>query len=484
MIKNIEALIEQLRSLPDETEYVEFKENFSQPEKEAKDISALANSATYHGMAAAYKIWGITDKGHDIVGTTFKPRAKKKGNQDLEIWLRQHLSDNCNFEFNEVSVNEKRLVVLKIWPAFNYPVKYDNIAYIRTGSSTQALVSGSTREAALWQKVQAENLEGQAAIEDLTDKEVLAHLDANRYFELLGLIRPESTEAVMHYLNQEKLILIQDNALFTITNLGAILLAFDLTQFPTVSRKALRIIRYNGPGRASTMKERVFNQGYALSLELAYNYLDGTLPGGEEIEGTRRESATSYPEIAMRELIVNALIHQDLAKTGMGPTVEVFDQKIEITNPGTPLIDIGRIVNDPPLSRNEKLSALMRRFRFCEEAGSGWDKIIAGCDQMKLPAPRIDTRSGYSMRVTLFQAKPFKDLTPQERLDACYWHTCLAYEDGTYATNQSLRERFGIKASNSAQVSRLIREAIEARLIAAVDPNTSPRYMRYKPYWA
>lgn len=484
MIANVEALVNQLRSLPEETEYVEFKQSFSEPEKEAKDICALANSATYHGVAAAYKIWGIADSDHAIVGTTFKPRSKKKGNQDLEIWLRQHLSDNCNFEFTEAVIEGKNIVILKIWPAFNYPVKYNNIVYIRTGSSTQALASGSTREAALWQKVQAENLEGQAAAEDLTAAELFERLEVSRYFELLGLIRPEDPEAAVHYLVQERLVLVQDDARYTVTNLGALLLASDLNAFPTVSRKALRVIRYNGTSRVSTTRERIFNQGYAVALNLAYNYLEGMLPGGEEVEGTRREQVSGYPELALRELIVNALIHQDLSKTGMGPTVEVFDGRVEITNPGTPLVDVGRIVNDPPLSRNERLSALMRRFRYCEEAGSGWDKVIAGCDQFRLPAPRIDTKSGYSMRVSLSERRPFKDLTPQERLDVCYWHTCLTYEDGVYATNQSLRERFGIKPSNSAQISRLIRDAVDAGLIAPVDPATSPRYMRYKPAWA
>ena len=145
---------------------------------------------------------------------------------------------------------------------------------------------------------------------------------------------------------------------------------------------------------------------------------------------------------------------------------------------------IDRIVNDPPQSRNEKLSALMRRLGYCEEAGSGWDTIIEGCEDYLLPAPRIDADSGTSTRIALFGHKEFREMTPDERLDACYWHACVRYGRGEFINNSSLRERFGLKPSNTAQISRLIKEAVGKPLIKPLDPATSPRYMVYMPYWA
>lgn len=159
--------------------------------------------------------------------------------------------------------------------------------------------------------------------------------------------------------------------------------------------------------------------------------------------------------------------------------VEFFDNRIEMTNPGSLLVEVERVLNDPPKSRNEVLSVLMRRFSFFEEAGSGWDTIIAGCKQYQLPAPKIEGAS--RVRVTLRRPKPFRDLTPDERLSACSWHAYLRYGEGEYATNASLREIFGVKSSNSAQISRLIELATEKRLIKPVDPDISPRYMKYEP---
>lgn len=484
MPQNLTDLIERLSALPAETEYIEFKESYADPEKEGKDICALANSAAFHGVRAAYKVWGINDTSHEVTGTTFNPRTKKKGNQPLEIWLRRMLSDNAHFEFMPTTYRDKSVVVLQIWPATNYPVRFEGTAYMRSNSSTQPLAPGSRRETELWRRIQREDFENLVAAEDLQIEEVFDLLDHTPYFDLLGMPRPSDLSLALHYFLEDGLALMQDDGRISVTNLGAILFAKRLSEFPLVRRKALRVIRYAGNGRASDRREREMERGYALDLESAYDYIDGALPTTEEVSGARRGTRNAFPQSAIRELIVNALIHQDLTVTGAGPMVEIFNNRIEFTNPGTPLVRIERIVNDPPQSRNEKLSALMRRLGYCEEAGSGWDTIIEGCEDYLLPAPRIDASSGASTRVTLFGFKEFRSLTQDERLDACYWHACVRYGRGEFINNASLRERFGLKASNSAQISRLIKEALSRPLIKPLDPSTSPRYMVYMPYWA
>lgn len=136
-----------------------------------------------------------------------------------------------------------------------------------------------------------------------------------------------------------------------------------------------------------------------------------------------RVTMNGYPELAIRELVGNMLIHQDLTIRGGGPLVEVFDDRVEFSNPGASLIQVPRLVNDPPQSRNPRLAKLARRLHICEEAGSGWDKIIRSCELMQLPATEIQESRGDapSMRVRLMQRRPYRDLTVDERLQACYW---------------------------------------------------------------
>jgi predicted HTH transcriptional regulator len=161
-----------------------------------------------------------------------------------------------------------------------------------------------------------------------------------------------------------------------ITNLGAILFAKRLDAFHPLGRKVVRVIQYRGNGRTETLKEQEFNKGYASSFEALISTINGLLPVNEVIGEALRKSTPMFPELAVRELVANALIHQDFFVTGAGPTVELFDDRIEITNPGEPLVDTQRFVDTPPRSRNETLASLMRRFRICEERGSGIDKVV------------------------------------------------------------------------------------------------------------
>ena len=116
-----------------------------------------------------------------------------------------------------------------------------------------------------------------------------------------------------------------------------------------------------------------------------------------------------FPELAVRELVANALIHQDLLITGAGPMIEIFDDRIEITNPGEPLISTDRFVDSPPRSRNESLASLMRRFRICEERGSGIDKILFQIEYYQLPAPLFEAPHGFT-RCVLFAHKDLKHM--------------------------------------------------------------------------
>ena len=207
-------------------------------------------------------------------------------------------------------------------------------------------------------------------------------------------------------------------------------------------------------------------------------------PNREEINGAFRETKYAYPPTAIRETLANALIHQDFSATGTSVTVEIFDTRIEITNPGAPLVDIRRIIDNPPKSRNEKLSDLMRRFNLCEELGTGWDKIVSATEAMQLPAPRIIEYEA-NTQVKLFSNIPFNMIPKDEKLLAVYQHTCVKYLQGNAMTNKSLRERFGLPSTASASISRLIKDAIAKQIIKPFDETVSSnRMMQYIPFYA
>ena len=147
------------------------------------------------------------------------------------------------------------------------------------------------------------------------------------------------------------------------------------------------------------------------------------------------------------------------------------------------LVDINRIIDNPPKSRNEKLSRLMRRFSLCEELGTGWDKIVTAPEEMQLPAPKM-IRYEDSTRVILYSRMPFNMIPREEKLRAVYQHASIKYLQNDALTNKSLGERFGLADTYSASISRLIKEALKEQVIKPLDESSSNKFIRYIPSWA
>lgn len=183
------------------------------------------------------------------------------------------------------------------------------------------------------------------------------------------------------------------------------------------------------------------------------------------------------------ELVANAIIHQNFFMQGTSPLVEIFTDRIEITNPGVPLIDKSRFVDHPPISRNEKLASFMRRIGVCEERGSGYDKVVFQTELYQLPAPEIDIYNDHT-KVVLYAHKEFSKMSKEDRYRACYLHACLKRVNRDYMTNSSLRERFKIDAKNSSMISRLLNETCNIGLIRLSDDSTSDKNRKYVPFWA
>jgi ATP-dependent DNA helicase RecG len=190
-----------------------------------------------------------------------------------------------------------------------------------------------------------------------------------------------------------------------------------------------------------------------------------------------------FPEIAVRELVANALIHQDFTESGTSAMVEIYDDRIEISNPGRPFISPDRFI-DEYQSRNERLADLLRRLGICEEKGSGVDKVIQAAEAFQLPAP--DFRVGERRTsVLLFGHKDFDDMDRNDRIRATYQHCCLRYVMNGRMTNHSLRDRFKLPEDKTATVSQVIAATVDAGKVKVADPaQTSTRYRSYVPFWA
>jgi len=476
-------LVHGLCALPREPEWAEFKQNQANPDEIGEYLSALANAAALAGRQTGYLVWGVEDGTHRVVGTTFDPFATRIGNEHLEGWLNRLIEPRLNFTFTLGEVDGCKVVVLEIPRAIAHPVRFKGEAFIRVGSYKKKLKDQPEKERDLWRVFDHTPFEQHIAAEDVGDDDVLRLLDYPAYFDLLALSLPEGRAGILKALADERLITSNSPRRWNITNLGAVLFAKKLADFSGLGRKAVRVIHYKGNSRVETIKEQVGTKGYANGFEGLIGSVNGLVPSNEVIGAALRKTVPMYPELAVRELVVNALIHQDLTVTGAGPTVEIFDSRLEVTNPGAPLVAPDRFLDTPPRSRNEQFAAMMRRFGICEERGSGVDKVVSEIEYYQLPAPVFEI-AGENTRVVLFAHRPLTQMDKEDRVRACYQHACLKYVNREAMTNSTVRQRFGIEDRNIAQASRLIREAVEAGAILPYDDTAAPKQMRYIPRWA
>lgn len=481
MNKDLTKELDAIISLSKETEWVEFKRNFHSPEEIGEQISALANSACLYNKPYGYLVFGIEDGTHTVIGTDFKPKSYKKGNEELEMWLINRLHPAVDFESYEIVYRGKPVAFYKIPATQNIPITFLHKAYIRIGSITKPLSQYKEKEAKIWRNVNEKPIEDIAVKKGLSVSDVIGLLSTGTYFDLMDLPHPQNSQGIVDRFLSEKLVRKRGNE-YEITELGALLFAKTLTDFDKLSRKAVRVIVYKGKNKVETIREQMFGKGYAVGFQETIDWIDGQLPANEEIGKALRKNVQMYPKIAIRELVANSIIHQDLSEKGF-PTVEIYSDRVEISNPGTPLIQTDRFI-DEYISRNEALADIMRRMGFCEEKGSGMDKAIASIELYQLPAINI-TKQERRTIIILYAYKSLNETDRKDKIRACYQHACLKYVSNEKMTNQTLRDRFEIEARNYPIASRIIRDTIDEGLIKAEDEeNKSRKFASYVPYWA
>ncbi len=318
---------------------------------------------------------------------------------------------------------------------------------------------------------------------DLTAQDVVELLDTQAFFELLKMPYPSNRKGVVARLVRESMIDETADG-YSVRRIGALLLAKNLDNFPIeVARKAPRVVIYTEISKVETRLDQPHAKGYAVGFRDLVAFVMGQLPQNEVIENALRKEVRLVPEVTIRELVANALIHQDFTLSGMCVMIEVYADRVEISSPGEPLVPVERFI-DGYQSRNERVADIMRRFSICEEKSSGIDQVIEAVEAYQLPAPVF--RPGFRRtEAILYGPKPFEEMDREARVRACYQHCALQYVLHRQMTNQSLRERFKLPERKSAAVTRVIAAAVERGLVKLdEEAGTSRKHARYRPVWA
>lgn len=249
------SFLRMITELPGESQWVEFKQNFNEPESIGEYVSAIANGAKLVGRSQGFIVWGVEDGTRQIVGTSFDPAKSVKGNQGIENWLSTQLQPQVLFRFVVEEVEGNRIVVLEVAAAENSPVQFKGVSYVRVGSHKKRLADHPAIERELWRRMESASAEESVEVGGVSTSEVLDLLDVDSYCGLLGTPIPTTAEGRISMLVSEQMIADDGRGAWNIAKFAALAIGRDLNRFPRVGRKTLRIVEYADNSRLQGLRE-------------------------------------------------------------------------------------------------------------------------------------------------------------------------------------------------------------------------------------
>lgn len=475
-------LLESLCAHPKETNWIEFKENRFDEDSVGKYVSALANSAMLEEQDMAYLVFGVRDSDHSIVGTTVDLIEATIGSETFMFWLNKYLEPHINIQAIPFDYGKMHIEMLCIEPGYMQPVKFKRNAYVRIASCQQPLSNYPERERALWQITSRYSFESSTLNTHMSSSDVIDFFDCESFLKNIGSIGKTTAER-LSYLERLKLIKNDLQGRYEIVTLLAIISARDLDAFSLLHNKGVRLIVYKGKDKLSTSEDICGRKGYIIAFSAILSNIMSRIPSNEIMEHGVRKKIYAIPEISVREFLGNAIVHQDFTEAGSRVTVEIFKDKIKITNPGLPLVSIDRFIDTPSRTRNPKLAEFMRNAGLVEQRGSGVDRAIFEIEKASLPPPLIEAVEGSTI-VNIFMRKNFADLSSEERVRASFQHACVCYEANNLMSIGSLRSRFGLPPKQTPLVLTIVREAINLKRIRPVSDSLEDIHARFVPYYA
>lgn len=469
-----------LHPVPNELNELDWKETLSpNTEKLKQHLSAFS---VWPG--GGYLVFGVGQNGKPI---GIKQNEAETIISKLGSIAREGLEPAIQIHHELSEFEGCPLLFVKIPESYQKPVQFKGRSiedsFIRSAGQTRRMSKNEIGQAILNSRVlKYEELDSYVSE---NPQEVLGKLDYAALYGLLNRPVPSTQDLLLEDLKGQKLITVNENR-YAITNLGILICAKNMAEFPGHERRGIRVIFYKGNSRSAPERETIGRKGYAIGFKGLVQYIIGHLPSSEVIHDALRRTVSIYPEITIRELLANSLVHQDLSVQSMSPMVEVFSDRMEITNPGKllPSVSVDRIIDTTPESRNEMMARFMRQLGICEERGSGIDRAIEAVELFGLP-PLEFRETENSFKTIIFTPKKYNKMTKEERTRACFQHCVLKYICNDRMTNASLRKRLGVAESNYPMVSKIIKEAITQGRIRAYDPNLKAnKHAQYVPYWA
>ena len=383
------ALIDRLRALPTETEWIEFKKDHYEPQMLGEYLSALANAACLAGQPRGYLVFGIDNETHEVVGTRFDPYAVKgKGNQDLLPWLAAGLRPNTGFETHLVEHPGGRVVLFEVGPAHDQPVSFYGTAFIRVGTSKTELSKHPEKARAIWTR-------GRDWSGDVCETATPADLDpeaVTKAREQFVVKHPGQASDLagwddVTFLNKAKVL--KQGA---VTN-AALLLLGRAESATLLSPAVAKISWVLKDADNRELDYEHFGPPFLLAGDRLQrrirNLIVRALPSGTLFP----QEITQYDPWVIREALHNCIAHQDYGLHGRIVVVE-FPDRVLLTNVGDFLPgDVETVIRQDapqPIYRNPFLADAMVELNLIDTQGGGIKRMFETQRRRSFPLPDYD----------------------------------------------------------------------------------------------
>lgn len=348
---------------------LEFKENYSK--NIAREMCAFANAT------GGKVIIGISDKGRKI---GFK----------ISNRIRSEIQDIARKSDPPIKIDieniDTDILIINVFEGEEKPYSYGGKFFIREGANTQQLTREEIRT--FFQK------EGRILFDEMFNENFNIEKDFdnskyNKFLTKAGISKVVSKKIIL-----ENLGLLKDGYM---KNAGILLFAKNVTKF--FINATITCCIFKGKSKVEILDRKEFDSDIYSNYESAILYLQKNLKTRYFIKdaGPRRE-ILEIPEEVLREAILNAILHRDYFENGACIMIEIYSDRVEISNPGGLVAglkpeDFGK----KSLSRNPLLFGLVHRIGLVEKVGSGIERMRLTMRNNGLKEPYFEFRTFFTV---------------------------------------------------------------------------------------
>ena len=367
-----------------ENRKLELKRSLPPRAKWLKSIIAFANGA------GGELILGVDDKSRDIVGIENPFELEEKITNTIHDSIRPSISPYIQ----TINLKNRQLLSVQILPGQQKPYYLaskglEKGTYIRVGSTNRQADLSAIEEL----KRQAYGISYLDQIFFQCDKDALDKEALNVFFKrLLGIKKPLLNH-FFHYVTLRK-----NNGDIFPTFLGAILFGKEnLPELREFDYSKIKITRYKGIDRTEILSAQFFELPLSLRIENIIDYTLSEIPETQKLVGAKIKRIPLLPAFAVREAVINAIVHRDYSLKGASVQVDIFSDRCKITSPGVlpGALSIDLLGQGISEIRNRSLARIFRGAGFMEELGSGISRMIQEMKNSGNPRPEFEEKGRY-----------------------------------------------------------------------------------------